>query len=213
MFISFEGTEGSGKTTQIKHVMEYLKTTDHNVLLTREPGGTDLGDSIRELLLGTGLSAPNPRAELLLFNASRAQLADAVIRPHLNVGGIVICDRYIDSTVAYQGYGHGLDLDYVKRTVLFATGNLLPDVTFYLDLPPEEGLRRRAEGSLFGEEFNRLDAMAIEFHRRTYHGYQQIGKENSDRWVSIDAARSQEEVKQDILSILQAKLRDKSSVD
>lgn len=206
MFITFEGTEGSGKTTQIKHVMAYLNTTKHNVLLTREPGGTLLGDKIRALLLENNASAPNPRAELLLFNASRAQLADTVIRPHLQAGGVVICDRYIDSTIAYQGYGHGLDLQYVKQTVLFATNYLMPDVTFYLDLPPEVGLGRRAAASLVGEEFNRLDGMEMEFHRRTYQGYQEIGKENQQRWLSIDANRSEAEVTKDIIAHLKARL-------
>ncbi len=190
MFITFEGTDGSGKTTQVANTLELLRARGYDVLLTREPGGTPLGDQVRALLLDKDASGLSPRAELLLFNASRAQLVRDVIRPHLARGGVVLCDRYIDSTVAYQGYGHGLDLDYVIDTVRFATGDLLPDLTLFLDVPPEEGLRRRAAASLFGEEYNRLDAMAAAFHQRVYQGYRAIGDaDNSGRWQAIDAAQ------------------------
>ncbi len=206
MFISFEGTEGSGKTTQVNLTMQYLRDKGYNVLLTREPGGTAVGDSIREILLNKDTVHLSPRAELLLFNASRAQLVDEVLRPHLASGGVVLCDRYVDSSVAYQGYGHGLDIQDVIHAVNIATGGLMPDVTIFLDITPEEGLRRRAISSLFGEEFNRIDAMSLAFHQRVYQGYADIGRAEPHRWVRIDAAQPPEQVQQDIIAALEKRL-------
>lgn len=207
MFITFEGTEGSGKTTQINLTLQYLRARGHNVLLTREPGGTPVGDRIRDILLNKDTIHLCPRAELLLFNASRAQLVDEIIRPHLASGGIVLCDRYIDSSVAYQGYGHGLDLQEVIQAVMIATGGLLPDLTLFLDITPEEGLKRRAASSLFGDEFNRIDAMTLEFHKRVYAGYTDIARGESARWVSINAAQPLEAVQRDITRVLDARLK------
>lgn len=207
MFITFEGTEGSGKTTQVNLTMQYLRDKGHDVLLTREPGGTLVGDSIREILLNKDTVQLSPRAELLLFNASRAQLVDQVLRPHLEAGGVVLCDRYVDSSVAYQGYGHGLDVQDVIHAVNIATGGLMPDVTIFLDLTPEEGLKRRAESSLFGEEFNRIDAMSIAFHQRVYQGYTDIGRAEPKRWVRIDAAQSPEQVQRDIVAALEKRFK------
>jgi len=207
MFITFEGTEGSGKTTQVNLTMQYLRDKGYDVLLTREPGGTAVGDSIREILLNKDTVQLSPRAELLLFNASRAQLVDEVLRPHLESGGVVLCDRYVDSSVAYQGYGHGLDVQDVIRAVNIATGGLMPDVTIFLDITPEEGLKRRAESSLFGEEFNRIDAMSIAFHQRVYQGYTDIGRAEPQRWVCIDAAQSPEQVQRDIVAALEKRFK------
>jgi dTMP kinase len=193
--------DGSGKTTQVNLLAAALREQGYDVLLTREPGGTPLGDKVRGLLLEKH-DFPTPmdsRAELLLFCASRAQLVSEVIRPHLAKGGIVICDRYIDSSIAYQGFGHGLNLDYLQHILEFATGGLYPDVTVYLDITPQEGLRRRAAASLFGEEFNRIDDMALEFHRRVYEGYRAIAEASPERWLNIDAAQRTEQVQADIL--------------
>jgi dTMP kinase len=209
VFITFEGMDGSGKTTQINLTAAMLREEGYDVLLTREPGGTPLGDKIREILLEKH-DYPTPmesRAELLLFCASRAQLVSEVIRPHLQSGGIVICDRYIDSSIAYQGFGHGIDLDYLEHILHFATGSLLPDITLYLDITPQEGLRRRAAASLFGEEFNRIDDMALEFHHRVYEGYRKIAEVAGERWVNIDAAQTTEEVQADITGALKKRLR------
>lgn len=189
MLITFEGIDGSGKTTQTKELAAYLREAGYNVLLTREPGGTHIGDQIREILHSLDNTAMHPQTELLLYCASRAQLVEEVIRPFLSTGGMVICDRFIDSTLAYQGYGHGLDLKTLRSILKFATGGLLPDVTFYLDLPPEEGLRRRMDASLFGEEWNRLDDMAMPFHRRVYEGYRKIMRGDA-RWVKVDARQT-----------------------
>jgi dTMP kinase len=190
MFITFEGMDGSGKTTQVERLAAALRARGHEVLVTREPGGTVIGEQVRAILMDKANTALNPRAELLLFCASRAQLVADVLRPHLQAGGVVICDRYIDSSLAYQGYGHGLGADVLWPVLNFATGGLLPDLTLYLDIAPEEGLRRRAQASLFGEEFTRIDAMASAFHHRVYEGYGHIARWAGPRWLSLDAAQS-----------------------
>lgn len=206
MFITFEGMDGSGKTTQVNLTAEHLTAQGYDVLLTREPGGTALGDRIRELLLDKDSGAISPRAELLLFNASRAQLVASVIRPHLERGGVVICDRYIDSSVAYQGYGHGIAVQDVIDTVRVATGGLMPDITLFLDIAPEVALQRRAAASLFGEEMTRIDSMELAYHRRVYQGYQDIGAAEGGRWVRIDATLSPEVVQRRIAEALRKRL-------
>lgn len=208
MFISFEGTDGSGKSTQIKEIYATLRDSAYkDVLLTREPGGTDISNQIRAIVLDN-LENQNmqARAELLLFCASRAQLVGEVIRPYLDDGGIVLCDRYADSTLAYQGYGHGLPIDDLKQILQFATGGLYPDLTVYLDLSPEKGLERRRQGNLFGEDWNRLDDMELAFHHRVYEGYQSIISENETRFIRVDADATPDEVKRAILEKLLPKL-------
>ncbi len=190
VFITFEGPEGSGKTTQIPLLADFLRARGHDVLTTREPGGTPIGDQIRAILSNLGNTAMHPRAEILLFLASRAQLVEQVIRPHLGSGGVVLCDRYADSTLAYQGYGHGVDLDVLQNLLLFATGGVSPHLTFLLDLDVEAGLQRRASGG----EWNRLDAYALEFHRRVRRGYHALVKQEPERWVVIDASQPPEQV-------------------
>lgn len=210
MFITFEGMDGSGKTTQIRKTAAYLRECGFEVLLTREPGGTSIGDQVRGVLLKQAESGEDemqnatmhPHTELLLFCASRAQLVAEVIRPHLERGGLVICDRYIDSTYAYQGYGHGLDLKALKSIVTFATGGLLPDLTMYLDITPEDSLKRRAAASLFGEEWNRLDDMEMAFHQRVYKGYKALMKKEPKRWARINASDSVAQVQHNIISAL-----------
>ncbi len=211
MFITFEGSEGGGKTTQARELAATLREQGHDVLLTREPGGTVIGDEVRRLLMEkndtTSHEDMRPNTELLLFCASRAQLVAEVIRPHLAKGGIVLCDRYIDSTYAYQGYGHALDLDTLRTIVSFATGGLMPDLTVFFDITPEAGLKRRAAASLFGEEFTRMDAMELAFHKRVYDGYQQLIAAEPDRWQRIDAAQSIEAVQKDLRAIVAAHLK------
>lgn len=207
MFITFEGLDGSGKTTQIGEAAAHLRERGKDVLLTREPGGTHIGDAIRDILLKqTDHDQMHPRTELLLFCASRAQLVAQVIRPHLQKGGVVISDRFYDSTFAYQGYGHGLDLAMLKTIIAFATGGLVPDLTLYFDISPQEALRRRQQASLFGEEFNRLDAMALAFRQRVYDGYSALIAENPARWTRIDATQPIEMVKAEVLTRLGDKL-------
>lgn len=203
MFITFEGTEGSGKTTQIKETYAALEKAGYTVLLTREPGGTDISNQIRTILLDNHENKNmQPRAELLLFCASRAQLVGEVIRPTIEKGGIVICDRYADSTLAYQGYGHGLEIEALKHILNFATGGLYPNYTIYLDLSAEKGLARRRKGQLFGEDWNRLDDLELDFHKRVYAGYQQIIANDSKRFLRINADQSTEAVQNDIQAVL-----------
>lgn len=206
MFITFEGMDGSGKTTQAKQAAADLREQGLEVLLTREPGGTSIGDQVRAVLHSLENTAMRPNTELLLYCASRAQLVGEVIRPYLEQGGIVICDRYADSTLAYQGYGHGQDIKTLKIILGFATGGLKPDMTIYLDIPPEDALRRRQTGSLFGEEWNRMDDMTLAFHRRVYAGYRKLMKADPARWVGIDARRPVEQVQGDVLAALAGRI-------
>ncbi len=202
MFITFEGPEGSGKSSQIKQLALFLKTRGFSVLETREPGGTPIGDQIRDCLhdvANTDMVAPT---EFLLYSASRAQLVREVIRPALDAGTIVLCDRYADSTTAYQGYGRGLDLADLRLITRFATGGLTPDVTFLLDIDVERGLARRVEGEA---EMNRLDLEEIAFHQRVRDGYHQLAKIDPQRWILVDADRSQEIVQADLQALLLAK--------
>ncbi|MDX2076849.1 MAG: dTMP kinase [bacterium] len=203
MFITFEGVDGSGKTTQIAQFASYLRELKHHVLTTREPGGTAIGDQIRGVLLDNKESEDmHPRAELLLFCASRAQLVEQIIVPHLQNGGVVLCDRFIDSTYAYQGYGHGLNLDTLRHIITFATGGLSPDVTVFLDISPKKALERRAKATLFGEAYNRLDDMALPFHERVYAGYRELMLAQPDRFLLVDADASPDLVQNRIRTAL-----------
>ncbi|MGH2593044.1 MAG: dTMP kinase [Anaerolineae bacterium] len=195
LFVTFEGPDGCGKSTQIARLAECLRAEGYDVVATREPGGTAIGDQVREVLHTPRNRSMRPVTELLLYCASRAQLVDEVIRPHLDRGGVVLSDRYVDSSLAYQGYGRGLDLDRLRAILDFATGGLRPDLTLLLDIEVEEGLRRR-KGS--GGEWNRLDQETIGFHRRAREGYLSLAQAEPDRWVIVDAARSVEDVQADI---------------
>jgi len=203
MFITFEGTDGSGKSTQASEIAVQLREAGYTVLLTREPGGTNISDQVRKILLDNMNNIEMAAStELLLFCASRAQLVEEMIRPALEKNTIVICDRYADSTLAYQGYGHGLNIKTLKRILDFATGGLKPDLTIYLDLDPKRGLERRKKGLLFGEDWNRLDNMQIEFHKRVYKGYQKLIKAEPERWQVINADQTQADVFDNIITVL-----------
>jgi len=191
LFITFEGPDGSGKTTQVKRLVEHLRDRGCNVLAVREPGGTAISEQIRDVLHSLNNREMQPRTEILLYCAARAQLVGQLIRPHLQSGGVVICDRYADSTLAYQGYGRGLDLSTLRMILDFATGGLKPDITFYLDLDVEAGLRRKRVG---GNEWNRMDDLAVEFHRRVRAGYLEMIEQEPARWIVIDAAREPEAI-------------------
>jgi dTMP kinase len=203
LFITFEGPEGCGKTTQIKLLAEALTARDCNVLSLREPGGTSIGDQIREVLHDLRNTEMHARAEILLYNAARAQIVEQRIKPHLAAGGIVLCDRFADSTLAYQGYGRMLNLADVQHIVAFATQNLKPDLTLYLDIDVEAGLARRRIG---GGEWNRMDDQTLEFYRRVSEGYRALMAEEPQRWVSIDAARGVAEIQRDILVEVEKRL-------
>jgi dTMP kinase len=203
VFITLEGPEGSGKTTQIHLLAEGLSEQEYEVVITREPGGTDIGRQIRNVLHDPHNTAMNAPAEILLYSADRAQHVAQLIRPALAAGKIVISDRYADSTLAYQGYGRGLDLETLGVITNFATDGLKPDLTLYLDIIPEEGLRRRRSGE---NEWNRLDAEALDFHQRVRAGYLELIEQEPERWQIIDAARPIEEVQAEIRTRVQAKL-------
>jgi dTMP kinase len=185
MFITFEGSEGSGKTSQLPALAQYLRESGYAVLTTREPGGTRIGDQVRQILSDLDNTDMDARTEILLFQASRAQLVEQVIRPHLGSGGIVLCDRYADSTLAYQGYGYQRDLAQLLTLIDFATCGLKPDLTIFFDLDVEEGLRRRANGG----EWNRLDSFKLEFYQRVRQGYLHMAQADPDRWVIVDASQ------------------------
>jgi dTMP kinase len=203
MFITFEGPEGSGKSSQITLLSAYLREQGFTVLETREPGGTQIGDQIRACLHDVANTMMTPVAEMLLYSASRAQLLGELIRPALTAGQVVLCDRYADSTIAYQGYGRGLDLADLAHVTRFATGELKPDLTLFLDIDVERGLARRTEG---GEEMNRLDLEQVSFHQRVRQGYYQLVADDPDRWVVIDADRAIEEVQAELRQIVWARL-------
>ncbi|MCQ3932141.1 MAG: dTMP kinase [Chloroflexi bacterium] len=186
MFITFEGPEGSGKTTQIQLLAAALREQGYTVTQTREPGGTDIGDQIREVLHTLKNEKMHARTELLLYTASRAQLVAEIIRPRLAAGEIILSDRYVDSTLAYQGYGRGLDLNTLRLILDFATEGLKPDLTLYLDISPEAGLERRQIAAKQGAEWNRLDALALDFHQRVQVGYQTLIQLEPARWVVVD---------------------------
>ncbi|MDX9865624.1 MAG: dTMP kinase [Anaerolineaceae bacterium] len=191
VFITLEGPDGSGKTSQIPLLAEYLNETGCQVVTTREPGGTPISDQIKDVLKSMQNKAMHPRTEILLFCSARAQLVEEVIRPSLAEGKIVISDRYADSTLAYQGYGHGYDRDFLRRLLNFATGDLWPDLTLYLDLDAEEGLnRRRSEGN----QWDRLDDYALAFHQRVRAGYLEMAAADPQRWKRIDACQTPAQV-------------------
>jgi dTMP kinase len=199
LFITFEGPEGSGKTSQIRALYAALATDGYQVLLTREPGGTEIGDQIRAVLHDTRNTAILPAAEILLYSASRAQLVGQVIGPALESGQIVLCDRYADSTLAYQGYGHGLSLESLQAITRFATGGLKPDLTIYLDISVEEGLKRKKLAFQAGEsELNRMDLKEVAFHRRVREGYLRMVADEPERWLLLDASRPFEVIQSDI---------------
>lgn len=190
MFITIEGPEGGGKTSHIPMLADFLGQQGYQVVTTREPGGTEIGDQVRAILTRLENTAMHPRTETLLFLSARAQLVEQCIRPHILQGHVVISDRYADSTLAYQGYGHGNDLQALRHLLNFATGNLWPDLTILLDIHPEQGLQRKRSGG----EWNRLDAYEIAFHQRVWKGYHELAQLEPRRWVVIDASQPFETV-------------------
>ncbi len=184
MFISFEGPEGAGKTSQVAALADWLRGQGLQVFVTREPGGTAIGEQIRQVLTRMDNQAMHPRTEILLFQASRAQLVSQELRPRLAAGEIVLCDRYADATLAYQGYGHGVDLEILRTLIRFATDGLMPDLTFLLDLDVSAGLLRKNNTG----EWNRLDAYDLAFHERVRQGYLKLAAAAPQRWLRVDAS-------------------------
>lgn len=205
MFITLEGPEGSGKTSQIPALSEYLQLQGYDVITTREPGGTPISDQIRGVLINMKNTDLTPRTEILLFLAARAQLVDQLIKPALLEGKVVLCDRYGDSTLAYQGYGHQTDLELLKHLLAFATGGLKPDLTIFLDIDVERGLMRKKKV----DEWNRLDAYEVAFHQRVRQGYHQLIAEEPERWVVVDASQPKEVVQQNLRQVILERLENK----
>lgn len=202
MLITFEGLDGSGKTTQAARLRDWLQARGYAVLLTREPGGTAIGDAIRVLLADPRHTHMHARAEALLFCAARAQLVHERLKPHLSIGGVVICDRFADSTLAYQGYGRGLPLDRLRQLLDFATEGLTPALTFYLDVRPEVGLQRRqASGTV-----ERMDQEQLAFYYRVREGYLQLAQQSA-RWIVLDAEQSVEQLAEQVRQHVAQRLR------
>jgi dTMP kinase len=183
-FITFEGIEGCGKSTQADLVREFLEGRGFSVLVTREPGGSPIGEQIRRILLEPANHGMVALTELLLYEASRCQHVEAVIKPALDVGKVVICDRFFDASTAYQGYGRGLDIAMVGRLNLVATGGRKPDLTIVLDLPVDVGLKR------LGKKLDRIEREAVEFHQRVRRGYLRIAQDEPGRVKVVNAAGS-----------------------
>ena len=207
MFITLEGPEGSGKTSQLPYLVEFLREKGFTVFPTREPGGTSIGEQIREVLHSMKNAEMNPRTETLLYQAARAQFVEQVVRPRLAAGEIVISDRYADSTIAYQGYGHQQNLEQVRTLVHYATGGLVPDLSVLLDVDVEIGLERGAQRRAKGGEWNRLDAYQLEFHQRVRAGYLEMARQEPDRWVVVDASQSPQVVQDALRAAILKKIQ------
>lgn len=197
--IVFEGTEGTGKTTQLQLLYQWLLCRTDRVAVTREPGGTPLGDKLRQILLSKDIDSSIGRmTELLLYAADRAQHVEEFIKPRLASGTIVLCDRFTDSTVAYQGYGRGLNLRKIEQLNEMASFGLQSDLTLWLDLDVEVGLSRtRQRGKV-----DRMEEADLEFHRRVYRGFAQLAREYPDRIIRVDASGSQSQVQAQIQTII-----------
>jgi dTMP kinase len=199
MFITLEGPEGSGKTSHIPSLVEYLREQGYTVFPTREPGGTTISEQIRDILHDLKNAEMHPRTETLLYQAARAQIVEQVIKPRLAAGEIVISDRYYDSTIAYQGYGHQQDLGQVRALVKYATGGLDPDLTILLDLDVEVGLKRKTQNEV---EWNRMDAYTVEFHQRVRKGYLDMVKQEPKRWVVVNSEQKWDAVQEELKKVI-----------
>lgn len=195
MFITFEGPDGSGKTLQMQPTADYLSSLGYNVFPAREPGGTSIGNQVRDILMNMKNTSMLPRTETLLFCSARAQLVEEIIRPHLEKGDVVLLDRYADSTLAYQGYGHQRDLALIEKVLDFATGGLKPDLTLLFDVAPAVGLQRRQKGD---GEWNRMDAYQLKYHQRVRKGYLEMAAKDPGRWKIIDAGQKPDMVQSEI---------------
>jgi dTMP kinase len=209
MFITLEGPEGSGKTSHIPPLVEYLREKGYVVFPTREPGGTSIGEQIREVIHDLKNVEMHPRTETLLYQAARAQIVEQVVKPRLAAGEIVLSDRYYDSTIAYQGYGHQQDLEQVRQLVKYATGGLVPDLTILLDVDVEIGLKRRKQNEL---EWNRMDAHEVAFYQRVRKGYHEMVKAEPNRWAVVDAGQKWESVQEELRRVVEKRIRGEAMV-
>lgn len=211
MFITLEGIEGSGKTTQIRQLSAYIEATGYRCVTTREPGGTSIGDKIRAILLNPENNDLSPISELLLYMADRAQHLNSLIKPALDVGKIVLCDRYFDATVVYQGIARGLDTELIYSLHRLLFEDLKPEVTFLLDLPPSVGLARAwkqiDDGIRSGGE-SRFEEETLAFHEKVRAGYLELARLEADRFTVIDATQDEKQVQMDIREVLSSVLGD-----
>ncbi|MBQ0005029.1 MAG: dTMP kinase [Clostridiales bacterium] len=196
LFITFEGSDGAGKSTQIQLAKEYLESIGIEPIMTREPGGTSISEKLRDILLDKENSEMSPIAEMMIYASARAQLVAEVIRPAIERGETVVCDRYIDSSIAYQGYGRGLG-DIVEEVNRVAIDGVMPDITFFLDLDPAVGRSR-----IRSDEMDRLEQEKLDFHYRVYNGYKKVAEADPKRVAVIDASRTIEEISLEIRTIL-----------
>ena len=205
MFITFEGIEGSGKTTQIKRLATYLQQKGENCIITREPGGTAIGDKIRAILLNPASSDLAPEAELLLYLADRTQHIKQVIQPSLEAGNVVLCDRFYDATMVYQGFARGLNPNLISQLHQIMSIDLRPDITLLLDLTPQEGLKRAwtelKNGLRAGCE-SRFEAETLAFHEKVRAGYLKLAHQEPHRFCILDAQKDKEQVHQQIIQRL-----------
>jgi dTMP kinase len=207
LFITFEGPEGAGKTTQAQLLADQLRASGRQILLTREPGGTELGNRVRDLVLPASGLPISARAETLLYCAARAQLVDEVLRPALSRGRIAIVDRYADSTLAYQAYGRDLDPTGVRGVLDFATNGLCPDLTLLLDLPVDIGLaRKQRQAADDTADWNRFEAEALAFHQRVREAYLDLAREQPERWCILDAREPPTSLAEKILTTVESRL-------
>jgi len=193
-FITFEGLDGSGKTTQIKLLEEYIKSKGYEVVLTREPGGTDISEQIRTLILDTANTRMAPITEMMLYSAARAQLVAEVIKPAISNGKVVLCDRFVDSSYVYQGFGRGIDLKIVHDVNKIALNGIEPDITFFFDIDPQNSLKRRFNATAG----DRIESESIEFHTKVYNGYKKLSELYPERIKVIDCMRSIDEIFADL---------------
>lgn len=205
-FITFEGGEGAGKTTALYAIAPVLVDKGYPILVTREPGNTDIGDQLRDVVHKIENTGMVGMTEALIYQASRAQNVYENVRPHLVKGGIVLQDRFTDSSLAYQGYARALG-SVVDELNKISTGGLVPDLTFFFDVDPEIGIRRRRSSSFLGEEWNRIDAEVSKFHKNVHEAYRVLhAYDIADRWVRIDASKEKEEIASEVLQIIEYKL-------
>lgn len=203
IFITFEGPEGSGKTTQIELLEKYLKKKGYEILITREPGGTNISEQIRSVVLDKNNFNMDNITEALLYAASRAQHVAEVILPSLLKGTIIICDRFVDSSIVYQGIGRELGIEFIKQINDLATQGIKPDVTFLMKISPKIGLNRK----YLSHECNRLDMEKLEFHNEVYEGYLKLEDLYPERIIGMDASKSIVEIHEDIIDIIENKLK------
>lgn len=203
LFITLEGPDGSGKSTQASYLREYFDEMGIECVFTREPGGTHIGEMLRKIILDKENHEMCDMTEALLYAASRAQHVEELIRPALISGKVVVCDRFIDSSIAYQGYGRNLG-DSVRQINEHAVGDCMPDLTFFMDLPPSVGMSRIDE-----DVQDRLEQEKLDFHNRVFGGYKEIAKYYPERFIDIDARRDKEAIRDDLISAIEKVLKDR----